>query len=189
MTGRGRRDPNALDLAREPRLVSGPQGARRRVVVVGERVVERGRGTVRRAGVAIEPRRDVARGGPAEPEKRRERERDAQREQRHARDAHGARGEEPGARARIRRETGSRRQIAATIGGQARSTTSARPAACDRAESAGGRCNSVSGFVSSVLRHARPDPPSGGSKPHANQGGSLSSPIISSYVGRGRTTA
>ena len=67
--GRGRGDANGADLALEPRPMGRPKGFGAWIaMVVGERVSERGGGTVAHLGVAIEPGQNVARSGPTQPD-------------------------------------------------------------------------------------------------------------------------
>ena len=65
--GRGRGDADGVDFALEPRPMGRPKGLGARIaVVVGERIGERGGGTVAHLRVAVEPGQDVARRGPTQ---------------------------------------------------------------------------------------------------------------------------
>ncbi len=67
-------------------------------MVVGERIGERGGGTVAHLRIAIEPGQNVARLRTAQSHERRKGCSEAEREQDHAPDANGPWGELPGAR-------------------------------------------------------------------------------------------
>ena len=96
--GRGRRDANGVDFAFETRPMGRPKGFGARIaMVVGERVGERGGGTVAHLRVAVEPGQDVTRRGSAQPHERRKGCSDAEGEQDDAADANGPWRELPGA--------------------------------------------------------------------------------------------
>ena len=78
--------------------MGGPKGLRARIaIVIGERVGERGGGTVAHLGVAVEPGEHVARRGAAQSHERRESDSGGEREQNDAGDAKDAWRELPGA--------------------------------------------------------------------------------------------
>ena len=133
--GSGRGDADRLDRAGEPGLVLRPEGAGDGVVGIGEAVGERRRGTMAGVGVAVEAGGDVARAGPAQPHERRERYDKRQGKQDDAADAQGARREYPDAKPREREEQRTATASAQTSGGQARSTSSTRPASAESAAS------------------------------------------------------
>ena len=87
---RGRGDADRFDFALETRPMGRPKGLRAGIaVVVGERVGERGGGTVARLRVAVEPGQDVARRRAAQSHERRKGYSSAEREQDDAGDAEG----------------------------------------------------------------------------------------------------
>src|SRR6202035_4489614 len=86
--GRGGRDPNGLEFALKPRPMGRPKGLRDRIaMVVGERIGERGGGTVAYLRIAIEPGQNVTRRRTAQSHERRKGCSKAEREQDHAADA------------------------------------------------------------------------------------------------------
>jgi len=94
----GRGDADSVDLAFKPRPMGGPKGLRARIaIVIGERVGERGGGTVADLGVAVEPGEHVARRGTAQSHERREGDSGGECEHDDPGDAKDARRELPGA--------------------------------------------------------------------------------------------
>jgi hypothetical protein len=97
--GRGRGDADGLDFTLKARPMGRPQSVRGRIaMIVGERIGERGGGTVTDLRIAVEPGEDVARRGATQSQEGRESRSGAEREQDNAGNANGARRELPGAR-------------------------------------------------------------------------------------------